>query len=182
MKINKKNLIWIDLEMTGLNPIIHRIIEIATLITDTNLNIIAEGPVIPIYQKKEQILLMDKWNTTVHKKNGLIKRVEKSSYNEKKAEFETILFLKKWVPIQSSPICGNSIAQDRRFLFQYMPKLENYFHYRHIDVSTLKELACRWYPLMFNKFKKNNDHKALEDIRESVRELNFYKKNFLKFK
>ncbi|QIQ42181.1 MAG: oligoribonuclease [Buchnera aphidicola (Microlophium carnosum)] len=182
MKINKKNLIWIDLEMTGLDPKIHRIIEIATLITDVNLNIISEGPVIPIHQKKEQILLMDNWNTTIHKKNGLIERVEKSLYDEKKAEFETILFLKKWVPIQASPICGNSIAQDRRFLFQYMPTLERYFHYRYIDVSTLKELAFRWNPSIFNKFKKNNNHRALEDIRESIRELDFYKKNFLKFK
>ncbi|WAI18296.1 MAG: oligoribonuclease [Buchnera aphidicola (Acyrthosiphon caraganae)] len=180
MQINKKNLIWIDLEMTGLNPKIHRIIEIATLITDTNLNIISEGPVIPIHQKKEQILLMDHWNKKVHTKNGLIKRVEKSIYNEKRAEFETILFLKKWVPIQSSPICGNSIAQDRRFLFRYMPKLENYFHYRYIDVSTLKELAYRWNPKICDKFKKNSNHRALEDIHESVIELDFYKKNFLK--
>ncbi|QCO71112.1 oligoribonuclease [Buchnera aphidicola] len=182
MNINKKNLIWIDLEMTGLNPKIHRIIEIATLITDINLNIISEGPVIPIHQEKKQILLMDNWNKIIHKKNGLIKRVKKSLYDEKKAEFETILFLKKWVPIQSSPICGNSIAQDRRFLFQYMPKLENYFHYRYIDVSTIKELAYRWNPSTFNTFKKKNNHRALEDIRESVRELDFYKKNFFKFK
>ncbi|ACL30360.1 oligoribonuclease [Buchnera aphidicola] len=182
MKINKKNLIWIDLEMTGLNPKVHRIIEIATLITDTNLNIIAEGPVIPIYQKKEHILVMDEWNKRIHENNGLIKRVEKSLYNEQKAEHETILFLKKWVPIQVSPMCGNSIAQDRRFLFQYMPHLENYFHYRYIDVSTIKELAYRWNPSILDKFKKNHHHKALEDIRESVVELNFYKKNFLKFK
>lgn len=179
MIINKKNLIWIDLEMTGLDPKRHRIIEIATLITDTNLNILSEGPVIPIYQNKKQILLMDQWNIKTHKKNGLIKRVEQSLYDEKKAEFETVLFLKKWVPFQSSPICGNSISQDRRFLFQYMPILENYFHYRCIDVSTLKELSYRWNPSIFNKIKKNNNHSALEDIRESVMELDFYKKNFL---
>jgi len=179
MKINKQNLIWIDLEMTGLNLKIHRIIEIATLITDNNLNILAEGPVISIYQKKKYMLLMDQWNYRIHTNNGLIKRVSKSTYNEQKAETETIMFLKKWVPIQSSPICGNSIAQDRRFLFKYMPKLENYFHYRHIDVSTLKELAHRWNPSI--KFKKKNNHSALEDIRESVMELNFYRKNFIKF-
>lgn len=180
MKFNKNNLIWIDLEMTGLNPKIHRIIEIATLITDINLNIISEGPVIAIHQKKEHILSMDQWNTKIHTKNGLIKRIETSLYDEQRAEIETIFFLKKWVPIQSSPICGNSIAQDRRFLFQYMPKLENYFHYRYIDISTLKELAYRWNPKILKKFKKNNTHKALEDIRESIMELDFYKKHFLK--
>lgn len=182
MKFNKKNLIWIDLEMTGLNPKIHRIIEIATLITDTNLNIISEGPIIPIHQKKEDILIMDSWNTMIHTKNGLIKRVENSLYNEHQAESETILFLKKWVPIQASPICGNSVGQDRRFLFKYMPKLENYFHYRCIDVSTVKELAIRWNPKTYNKFKKKNNHRALEDIYESVMELDFYRKNFFKFK
>ncbi|CAL4325946.1 oligoribonuclease [Buchnera aphidicola] len=177
MTINKKNLIWIDLEMTGLNAEIHRIIEIATLVTDINLNIIAEGPVIAIYQKKEHILMMDEWNTKIHKKNGLIKRVKNSIYNESQAEYETILFLKKWVPIQSSPICGNSVYHDRKFLNRYMPNLDNYFHYRCIDVSTIKELVLRWRPAMYKKFKKKN-HTALEDIHESVMELNFYKKKF----
>ncbi|QCI20692.1 oligoribonuclease [Buchnera aphidicola (Brachycaudus cardui)] len=180
MKCRKTNLIWIDLEMTGLNPKIHRIIEIATLITDFNLNIIAEGPVISIHQKKEDILNMDQWNTNVHTKNGLIERVKKSLYNECQAEIETILFLKKWVSIKSSPICGNSVGQDRRFLFQYMPKLENYFHYRCIDVSTLKELSLRWNPIIHNKLKKNNSHRALEDIYESIIELDFYRKHFIK--
>ncbi|QCI21279.1 oligoribonuclease [Buchnera aphidicola (Hyperomyzus lactucae)] len=180
--MHKKNLIWIDLEMTGLNPKIHRIIEIATLITDSNLNIIAEGPVIPIYQKKEYISLMNSWNIITHTKNGLIKRSNESLYDEKKAEIETILFLKKWTTIQSSPICGNSIAQDRRFLLEYMPNLESYFHYRCIDVSTLKELAQRWYPVIYNKLKKKNNHRALEDIRESIMELDFYRKNLFKLK
>lgn len=179
MKKNKNNLIWIDLEMTGLNPKIHRIIEIATLITDINLNIISEGPVISIYQKKKYLLLMNKWNQEIHTKTGLIKRVKNSLYNEKKAELKTISFLKKWVPINSSPICGNSIAQDRRFLFQYMPILEKYFHYRHIDVSTIKELASRWNPSILKKIQKKNTHNALEDIRESVMELNVYRKNFM---
>lgn len=167
--------------MTGLNPNIHRIIEIATLITDTDLNIISEGPIIPIHQTKKNISIMNAWNTMIHTNNGLIKRVEKSSYNEHQAEIETILFLKKWVPIQSSPICGNSVGQDRRFLFQYMPTLENYFHYRCIDVSTIKELAIRWNPKIYHKLKKNSKHSALEDIYESIMELNFYRKNFLKF-
>lgn len=180
MNFDKKNLIWIDLEMTGLNPKIHRIIEIATLITDCNLNIISEGPVISIHQKKEDILNMNEWSTIVHKNNGLIKRVQNSLYNEHQAEIETILFLKKWVPIQSSPMCGNSIGQDRRFLIQYMPKLEKYFHYRCIDVSTLKELAFRWNPTIYNKLKKKNNHRALEDIHESIMELDFYRKNFIK--
>lgn len=124
---------------------------------------------------------MDQWNIMTHRKNGLIKRVENSLYNERQAEIKTLLFLKKWVPIKTSPMCGNSIAQDRRFLFEYMPKLENYFHYRHIDVSTLKELFYRWNYKIKNNFKKKNNHTALEDIRESVMELQFYKKNFFKF-
>jgi oligoribonuclease len=154
MKTNRSNLIWIDLEMTGLNPKIHRIIEIATLITDINLNIVSEGPVIAIHQNKEHISLMDAWNIKTHKKNGLINRVKASLYDERQAEIKTIFFLKKWVPIQSSPICGNSVAQDRRFLFKYMPKLENYFHYRYIDVSTLKELVSRWHPKILRNIKK----------------------------
>ncbi|QCI16218.1 oligoribonuclease [Buchnera aphidicola] len=180
MKINKKNLIWIDLEMTGLNPSIHRIIEIAILVTDINLKIIAEGPVIAIHQKREDILSMNSWNRLVHNNNGLIQRIKNSLYNEKKAEKEILFFLKKWVPIKSSPICGNSINQDRKFLFKYMPKLENYFHYRSIDVSTLKELVKRWYPIIYSKFRKKNHHKALEDIRESIIELDFYRKNVFK--
>lgn len=153
MKFNNKNLIWIDLEMTGLNPKIHRIIEIATLITDTKLNIISKGPVIAIHQAEKHMLLMNEWNQKTHMHTGLIERVKKSNYNESRAESKTIFFLKQWVPIKSSPICGNSIYQDRKFLDQYMPNLENYFHYRCIDVSTIKELAARWHP-QIKKFKK----------------------------
>lgn len=153
MKYNDKNLIWIDLEMTGLNPNIHRIIEMATLITDEKLNIIAKGPVIAIHQKKENMQLMNEWNKEIHMKTGLIQRVKESTYNESEAESETIFFLEKWAPIKSSPMCGNSIYQDRKFLNKYMPKLESYFHYRCIDVSTVKELISRWYP-QIKKFKK----------------------------
>ncbi|QCI24071.1 oligoribonuclease [Buchnera aphidicola (Macrosiphoniella sanborni)] len=181
MKKNKNNLIWIDLEMTGLNPNIHRIIEIATLITDNHLNILAEGPVISISQKKEHIFHMDQWNKKTHTKNGLIESVKNSTYNERTAELETIIFLKKWVPIHSSPICGNSIAQDRKFLLHYMPELENFFHYRNIDVSTVKELFYRWNTTILKKFQKKNIHRALADTYESVAELNFYKQYFLKF-
>ncbi|CAL4325931.1 Oligoribonuclease [Buchnera aphidicola (Protaphis terricola)] len=177
MTYNKKNLIWLDLEMTGLNSKIHRIIEISTLITDIQLNIISIGPTIAIHQKKKDILLMDKWNKLTHTKSGLIKRVKKSIYNELQAESKTIIFLKKWVPIKSSPICGNSIYQDRKFLNKYMPKLDNYFHYRCIDVSTIKELISRWNPNI-KKFKKKKNHTTLEDIYESIMELKFYKKNF----
>ncbi|QCI16791.1 oligoribonuclease [Buchnera aphidicola (Aphis craccivora)] len=177
MKFNNKNLIWIDLEMTGLNPKIHRIIEIATLITDAQLNIISKGPVIAINQKEKHILLMNEWNQKTHMKTGLIERVKQSTYNEFKAESKTILFLKQWVPLKSSPICGNSIYQDRKFLNQYMPNLENYFHYRCIDVSTIKELVSRWHPKI-KTFKKKKKHTALDDIQESIMELNFYKKIF----
>lgn len=157
MKFNNKNLIWIDLEMTGLNPTIHRIIEIATLITDAKLNIISKGPVIAINQQEKHMLLMNEWNKTTHKKNGLIERVKKSSYNESKAESKTIFFLKQWVPLKTSPMCGNSIYQDRKFLHQYMPDLENYFHYRCIDVSTIKELVSLWYPKI-KGFKKKKSY------------------------
>lgn len=178
--MNKNNLIWLDLEMTGLNPEIHRIIEISTLITDTNLNILSEGPVIAIHQKKSDILLMDEWNMKIHTKNGLINRVKSSQFNEYHAEIKTLNFFKKWIPRKLSPMCGNSIAQDRRFLFKYMPVLESYFHYRYIDVSTLKELVNRWNPSISKQFKKKNTHQALEDIRESIIELQFYKKHFLR--
>lgn len=179
MAVNKTNLIWIDLEMTGLNPECDYIIEIATLVTDSDLNIIEEGPVIAIHQTSERLAVMDNWNIRTHTKNGLIRRVENSKYNEKSAELETIKFLKKFVPSGKSPICGNSIGQDRRFLFKYMPKLEQYFHYRYLDVSTLKELAKRWKINVFNGFKKKITHQAQQDIRDSVAELAYYRKNFI---
>ncbi len=175
---NNSNLIWIDLEMTGLDPKYNKIIEIATLVTDINLNILCEGPNIIIYQKYKYILNMDKWNYNIHKKNGLIKKVKNSKFNEFIAEKLTINFLKKWVDKGYSPMCGNTVAQDRRFLFKYMPNLESYFNYRYIDVSTIKLILNNWI-YNFDNFVKFNKHIALIDIKESVNELLFYK-NFLK--
>lgn len=180
MKENENNLIWIDLEMTGLNPEDDRIIEIATLVTDANLNILAEGPVIAVYQSDEQLAAMDDWNQRTHSDSGLIDRVKGSEFDERLAELETLAFLRQWVPVNCSPICGNSVAQDRRFLFRYMPELEAWFHYRYLDVSTVKELARRWKPDLLAGFKKQGTHQALEDIRESVAELAYYREKFIK--
>ena len=171
MSANENNLIWIDLEMTGLDPERDRIIEIATLVTDANLNILAEGPTIAVHQSDAQLALMDEWNVRTHTGSGLVDRVKASTVSEHDAELATIEFLKQWVPAGKSPICGNSIGQDRRFLFKYMPQLEAYFHYRYLDVSTLKELARRWKPEILDGFKKQGTHQAMDDIRESVAEL-----------
>lgn len=173
-------LIWIDLEMTGLDLEKDRIIEIATLVTDANLNILAEGPVLAVHQPAEQLALMDSWNVRVHNKSGLVDRVKKSEYDETAAEALTLTFLEQWVAAGTSPICGNSIGQDRRFLHRYMPRLEAYFHYRYIDVSTLKELARRWRPDLLAGIKKSSTHKAMDDIKDSVSELLYYRKNFIK--
>ena len=181
-QINSNNLIWIDLEMTGLNPVTDRIIEIATIVTDSNLNILAEGPVIAIHQSDELLALMDDWNKNTHGKSGLIERVRQSTVNEQQAEQQTIEFLKQWVPANSSPICGNTIGQDRRFLFNYMPNLESYFHYRYLDVSTIKELAKRWKPEILKGITKQNTHQALDDIRDSIAELIYYRQHFFKLK
>ncbi|EFL91802.1 oligoribonuclease (3'-_5' exoribonuclease) [Candidatus Regiella insecticola LSR1] len=175
----KNNLIWIDLEMTGLYPEHDRIIEIATLVTDANLNLLEEGPVIAIHQSDETLSLMDEWNTRTHNDSGLVNRIKNSTTDEAAAEKQTIEFLKKYVPQGVSPICGNSVGQDRRFLFRYMPELEKYFHYRYLDVSTLKELARRWKPEILKGFTKNNTHKAMDDIRESVAELVYYRQHFI---
>lgn len=175
----KNNLIWIDLEMTGLYPEHDRIIEIATLVTDANLNLLEEGPVIAIHQSDETLSLMDEWNTRTHNDSGLVNRIKNSTTDEAAAEKQTIEFLKKYVPQRVSPICGNSVGQDRRFLFRYMPELEKYFHYRYLDVSTLKELARRWKPEILKGFTKNNTHKAMDDIRESVAELVYYRQHFI---
>ncbi|WP_348666188.1 oligoribonuclease [Arsenophonus symbiont of Ornithomya chloropus] len=177
--LNKNNLIWIDLEMTGLDPEKNRIMEIATVITNSKLNILAEGPVISIKQSEKQLLLMNEWNQKIHNESGLIQKVKCSQYDEKKAELATISFLKKWVPVGISPICGNTVAQDRRFLFKYMPNLEKYFHYRYLDVSSLKELVFRWKPSISIGFTKQHTHKALEDIKESIAELAYYRKYFI---
>ncbi|MCA6975630.1 oligoribonuclease [Pectobacterium carotovorum] len=178
--IDENNLIWIDLEMTGLNPDHDRIIEIATLVTDANLNVLAEGPVMAVHQSDSQLALMDDWNVRTHGASGLTDRVKASTTDERAAELETLAFLQKWVPAGKSPICGNSIGQDRRFLFRYMPELEAYFHYRYLDVSTLKELARRWKPEILTGFKKQGTHQAMDDIRESLAELAYYRENFLR--
>lgn len=169
------DLIWIDLEMTGLQPKTDRIIEIATIITDKELNIVAEGPVIAIHQSPMVLSRMDEWNVTQHQSSGLVDRVHASHYDERKAELETIEFLKKHIPAGVSPMCGNSICQDRRFLAEYMPELEQYFHYRQIDVSTLKELARRWRPDIINGLQKTSQHRALDDIKDSIAELRYYR-------
>ena len=176
-----QQLIWIDLEMTGLNPDIDVIIEIATVVTDKDLNILAQGPVLAVYQSDEILANMDEWNQKHHGASGLIKRVKSSRINDIEAERLTIEFLKQWVPENTSPICGNSIGQDRRFLYRYMPKLENYFHYRNIDVSTLKELAARWAPEVKDGFNKESTHQALDDIIESIEELRYYRENFIRY-
>ena len=176
---NKENLIWIDLEMTGLDTNNDQIIEIATIITDAQLNVLAEGPVLAIHQSDEVLAGMDEWNTRQHGKSGLTKRVRESRVNEAEAEAKTIEFLKQWVPERASPMCGNSICQDRRFLHRCMPELEAYFHYRNLDVSTLKELARRWAPDVAKGFQKGDVHLAMADIRESIAELQYYRKHLM---
>ena len=180
IQLNKNNLIWIDLEMTGLDPNRDRIIEIATMITDSNLNILASGPVLAISQPDSQLALMDDWNVSTHTKTGLLERVKQSTINEQQAEQQTIDFISQWVPENCSPICGNTIGQDRRFLFNYMPKLEKYFHYRYLDVSTVKELAHRWKPDILKGLKKQGTHQALDDIKDSIAELAYYRQYFFK--
>ncbi|MEY3808204.1 MAG: hypothetical protein RI893_1180 [Pseudomonadota bacterium] len=175
------HLIWIDLEMTGLDPDNDQIIEIATVITDKNLVILAQGPVLAVHQSAATLAAMDDWNQQHHGQSGLIARVKASTIDAAEAERQTLEFLTQWVPAQTSPICGNSIGQDRRFLYRYMPKLEAYFHYRNIDVSTLKELAARWAPELKDGFKKASSHQALDDIIESIEELRYYREHFIKF-
>lgn len=175
------NLIWIDLEMTGLDPDNDLIIEIATVVTDKHLNILAEGPVMAVHQSDAALAAMDDWNQQHHGQSGLIQRVKDSKIDAAEAEASTIAFLQQWVPARTSPICGNSICQDRRFLYRYMPKLEAFFHYRNLDVSTVKELAARWAPQLKDGFNKQASHKALDDILESIEELRYYRETFFKF-
>ena len=177
---NPSNLIWIDLEMTGLNPEHDRIIEIATVVTDSNLNVLAEGPVFAIHQSNALLQGMDEWNTHQHNQSGLVTRVQESTVTEQQAEAATLEFLRQYVADAKSPMCGNSIWQDRRFLTKYMPQLEKYFHYRMIDVSTLKELAMRWAPQVYGGVQKESRHLALDDIRDSIAELRYYREHLLK--
>ncbi|MFM2591113.1 oligoribonuclease [Vibrio sp. TBV020] len=179
MSFSDQNLIWIDLEMTGLNPETHKVIEIATIVTDSELNILAEGPVLAIHQPEEELQKMDEWCATTHTGSGLVDRIRESKVDEQEAVRQTIEFLEKWVPKGKSPICGNSVGQDRRFLYKHMPELEEYFHYRYIDVSTLKELTRRWKPEVLDGFSKTGSHLALDDIRESIAELQYYRKTII---
>jgi oligoribonuclease len=174
------NLIWIDLEMTGLDTTSDLIIEIATIVTNSKLEILEEGPVLAIHQPDEVLNAMDEWNTSQHGKSGLTERVRKSTINEAGAECQTIDFLSKYLAEGDSPMCGNSICQDRRFLARCMPDLERFFHYRNLDVSTLKELAVRWAPEVTKGFKKGSTHLALDDTRDSIRELQYYREHLFK--
>lgn len=180
MSVNQENLIWIDLEMTGLDAFNDVIIEIATIVTDKDLNILAEGPVLAIHQPDEVLARMDEWNQKQHGGSGLIQRVKDSTWSEAQAEQATLDFLKQYVPEKASPMCGNTICQDRRFLARFMPTLEQFFHYRHLDVSTLKELANRWRPGLADGFKKESTHLALQDIRDSIDELKYYREHFIR--
>ena len=177
---NEMNLIWVDLEMTGLEPDTDRIIEVAVVVTDMHLNTIAEGPVFAIHQSDETLDKMDASNKGTHGKSGLIDRVRASTVSEEQAEQELIAWLRQYVPAGKSPMCGNTICQDRRFMARTMPKLESFFHYRNLDVSTLKELCRRWKPELVSGFKKHQKHTALADIIESIEELKYYREHFIK--
>lgn len=180
MTQHAENLVWIDLEMTGLDPEEHKIIEIASIITDKELNILAEGPVLAIHQSDAELAKMDDWNVKTHTGSGLVARIKASAVTEADAIAQTLAFLRQWVPEQTSPLCGNSIGQDRRFLVRHMPELEAFFHYRNVDVSTVKELVRRWQPALLEQFSKQGSHQALDDIRESIAELQFYRRTVFK--
>ena len=179
MAISDHNLIWVDMEMTGLIPEKDQVIEIATIVTDSHLNVLAEGPVIAIKQPDAALEAMDEWNTRTHSASGLVERVRSSTVSEQLASDMTLDFLREWVPEGMSPMCGNSICQDRRFMARHMPALEKYFHYRNLDVSTLKILAQRWRPDLPD-LPKQGAHQALADIRESIEELRHYRTHFLR--
>ena len=176
-KDKQQRLIWIDLEMTGLDPDRHSVLEIATIVTDANLEELAQGPVYAIRHSERELTAMDDWNRTHHTDSGLWNRVLASTVDMQQAEQGTLSFLQQWTEKSTSPLCGNSICQDRRFLYRLMPGLEAWFHYRNLDVSTLKELAARWEPNLLEGLKKENRHEALSDIRESIEELRFYRRS-----
>lgn len=172
-------LVWLDMEMTGLDPEKERIIEVAVVVTEPDLTVVAEGPVLVIHQSDALLQAMDKWNQSTHSKSGLIDRVRVSTLNEDEAQAQLIAFLKEHVPAGKSPLCGNSVSQDRRFMYKYMPNLEQFFHYRTVDVSTIKELARRWNPSLLKGFEKKSRHEALADIYESIDELRYYREHFI---
>jgi len=175
-----QRMVWLDLEMTGLDPEKERIIEAAVVVTEADLSVVAEAPVLVIHQSDELLAAMDKWNTSTHGKSGLIDKVRAATLTEKEAEAQLLDFLAQHVPAGKSPLCGNTVGQDRRFLVKYMPRLEAFFHYRNLDVSTLKELALRWKPEVYKSFNKQSRHEALADIYESIAEMKHYREHFLK--
>jgi oligoribonuclease len=176
---DQNNLIWLDMEMSGLLPDSDRILELAVVVTDANLNVLGESPVLVIHQSDAVLDAMDAWNKGAHGRSGLIEKVKSSNLTEDEATLQMITFLKQYVPAGKSPMCGNSICQDRRFMARYMPDLEKYFHYRNLDVSTFKELARRWKPEIYSGFKKASKHEALADIYESIEELKYYREHFI---
>lgn len=180
MAVNEQRLVWLDMEMTGLDPEKERIIEVAVVVTEPDLTVVAEGPVLVVHQSDELLDAMDKWNKSTHGKSGLIDKVKASTLTETQAEDQLLAFLAQHVPAGKSPLCGNTISQDRRFMFRYMPRLEAFFHYRNLDVSTLKELALRWKPEVYKSFVKHSKHEALADIYESIDELKHYREHFLR--
>lgn len=178
--LNEFRLVWLDMEMTGLDPEKERIIEVAVVVTEPDLTIVAEGPVLVIHQPDSLLDAMDSWNRSTHGKSGLTDKVKASTLTEAQAEAQLIAFLSQYVPAGKSPLCGNTVSQDRRFMFNYMPKLEQFFHYRTVDVSTIKELARRWRPELLKGFEKRSKHEALADIYESIDELKYYRETFIK--
>jgi len=180
MSKNNNNLIWLDMEMSGLNPETDKVLEIALVITDPYLTIIGEGPVIVIHQSDEVLSRMDSWNQSTHGKSGLIEKVKNSNVTEEEATHQLIEFMGQYIEKGKSPMCGNTICQDRRFMAKHMPQLESFFHYRNLDVSVFKELAKRWKPELISGFKKKSKHEALADILESIEELKYYREHFIK--